>query len=92
MRGVRLIEILNQRPYQPLALNYQVVLIYAAISGYLDSVEVKQIAKFKDVLFELIWDEEANVLSVLKELAGADLNVKSVVYDIIIQTALRATL
>jgi F0F1-type ATP synthase alpha subunit len=73
-------------------IEHQLVLIYAAISGYLDSVEVKQIAKFKDVLFELIWDEEANVLSVLKELAGADLNVKSVIYDIIIQTALRATL
>jgi hypothetical protein len=28
----------------------------------------------------------------LKELAGADLNVKSAVYDLIIQTALRAAL
>ena len=92
MRGVRLIEVLNQRPYKPLVIEHQLVLIYAAISGYLDSVEVRQIAKFKDVLFELIWDEEAGVLSVLKELAGADLNVKSVVYDAIIQTALRATL
>jgi hypothetical protein len=32
------------------------------------------------------------VLNVLKELAGADLNVKSVVYDAIIQTALKSTL
>ena len=91
-RGVRLIEILNQPPYHPLALYYQVVLIYAATRGYLDTVEVRHIAKFKDVLFELIWDEEAGVLNVLKELAGADLNVKSVVYDAIIQTALKSTL
>jgi len=92
MRGVRLIEVLNQRPYKPLVIEHQLVLIYAAISGYLDSVEVRQISRFKDVLFELIWDEETGVLSVLKELTGADLNVKSVVYDVIIQTALRATL
>lgn len=54
MRGARLIEVLNQRPYKPLIIEHQLVLIYAAISGYLDSVEVKNIARFKDVLFELI--------------------------------------
>jgi len=54
MRGVRLIEVLNQRPYKPLVVEHQLVLIFAAISGYLDSVEVKNIARFKDVLFELI--------------------------------------
>ena len=92
MRGVRLIEVLNQRPYKPLVIENMLVLIFAATSGYLDTVEVRHIAKFKDVLFELIWDEEAGVLNVLKELAGADLNVKSVVYDAIIQTALKSTL
>lgn len=92
MRGVRLIEVLNQRPYKPLVIEHQLVLIFAAISGYLDSVEVKNIARFKDTLFELIWDEEASVLGMLKELAGADLNVKSAVYDLIIQAALRAAL
>lgn len=92
MRGVRLIEVLNQRPYKPLVIEHQLVLIFAAISGYLDSVEVKNIARFKDILFELIWDEEAGVLGMLKELAGADLNVKSAVYDLIIQAALRAAL
>jgi F-type H+/Na+-transporting ATPase subunit alpha len=92
MRGVRLIEVLNQRPYKPLVIENMLVLIFAATSGYLDTVEVRHIAKFKDVLFELIWDEEAGVLNVLKELTGADLNVKSVVYDAIIQTALKSTL
>ena len=28
----------------------------------LDSIEVKNIARFKDVLFELVWDEEAGIL------------------------------
>jgi F-type H+/Na+-transporting ATPase subunit alpha len=92
MRGVRLIEVLNQRPYKPLIVEHQLVLIFAAISGYLDSIDVKNIARFKDVLFELIWDEEAGVLGLLKELSGADLGVKGAVYDLIIQAALRASL
>ena len=54
MRGVRLIEVLNQRPYKPLVIENMLVLIFAATSGYLDTVEVRHIAKFKDVLFELI--------------------------------------
>jgi len=54
MRGVRLIAVLNQRPYKPLILEHQLVLIFAAISGYLDNIDVRNIDKFKDVLFELI--------------------------------------
>jgi len=54
LRGVRLIEVLNQRPYKPMLVEHQLVLIYAAVSGYLDTVEVKNIARIKDVLFEII--------------------------------------
>jgi F0F1-type ATP synthase alpha subunit len=90
MRGVRLIEVLNQRPYKPLIIQHQLVLIYAAISGYLDSIEVRHIAKFKDILFELVWDDEAGVLAILKELGSTDLTIKSVIYDAVIQTALKA--
>ena len=37
MRGVRLIEVLNQRPYKPLVIEHMLVLIFAATSGYLDT-------------------------------------------------------
>jgi len=54
IRGIRLVEILNQQPYEPLILEHQFLLIYAAVNGYLDTVELKKIAYFKDVLFELV--------------------------------------
>src|SRR5262249_59192117 len=37
-RGERLQEILKQRQYQPMAVEHQIVIIYAGTKGYLDDV------------------------------------------------------
>jgi len=49
-RGFRLIELLKQKQYTPLPVEYQVVMIYAGISGLLDSVPISKIDKFKNQL------------------------------------------
>jgi F-type H+-transporting ATPase subunit alpha len=54
VRGQRLIEILNQRPYAPLPLYYQIVLIYAATRGFFDRLEVAKVTKFKELLAKLL--------------------------------------
>jgi len=53
-RGIRLIEVLNQRPYKPMIIEHQLILIFAAVNGYLDSLDIKYIPKFKDSLYECI--------------------------------------
>lgn len=53
-RGVRLIEILNQAPYKPLALYYQIVLIFAATKGFFDRLQVAQVTKFKQLLAQAL--------------------------------------
>ena len=89
IRGIRLIEILNQQPYQPLILEHQFLLIYAAVNGYLDLVELKKITYFKNILFELIWSNESNVLETLKDMENEEFDVKFIVYDFIIKYALK---
>ncbi len=42
-RGVRLIELLKQPQYEPQEVSYQLLLIYAGMSGVLDNVDVRQI-------------------------------------------------
>ncbi len=42
-RGARLVELLKQGQYQPLAVEKQVLAIYAGTKGYLDKVPVKEI-------------------------------------------------
>ena len=44
-RGQRLVEILKQPQYQPLPVEKQVAIIFAATNGYLDAVPVEQAAR-----------------------------------------------
>ena len=51
-RGQRLQEILKQPQYQPLALDKQVIIIYAGTRGILDDVPVDKVADFEQQLFQ----------------------------------------
>ena len=53
-QGERIREILKQPQYQPLAVEKQVVIIYAAVKKYLLDLAVDQILDFQKELFELI--------------------------------------
>ncbi|MBF0331059.1 MAG: F0F1 ATP synthase subunit alpha [Candidatus Omnitrophica bacterium] len=46
-RGERVVEILKQGQYVPLALSQQVLIISAAVNGYLDDLPVTQLKKFE---------------------------------------------
>ncbi len=46
-RGRRLTEILKQGQYVPMPVEKQVMILYAAINGYLDDVAVEQLATFE---------------------------------------------
>ena len=53
-QGERIKEILKQPQYQPLAVEKQVVIIYAAVKKHLLDLPVDQILDFQKELFELI--------------------------------------
>ena len=53
-RGQRMVEILKQPPYSPLAVEKQVVIIYAGTKGFLDDVAVSAIGKFEAELYPYI--------------------------------------
>ena len=46
-RGERLMELLKQPQYQPIRLDHEVFMIYAGTRGYLDTVDVKNIQRWK---------------------------------------------
>ena len=53
-QGERIREVLKQPQYQPLAVEKQVVIIYAAVKKYLLDLAVNQILDFQKELFDLI--------------------------------------
>ena len=51
-RGARLTEMLKQGQYQPMEIERQVVVVYAATRGYLDKMNVSDILQFQDALLK----------------------------------------
>ena len=53
-QGERIREILKQDQYKPLPVQYQVIIIYAAVNNYLLELETSDIGRFEKELFEFV--------------------------------------
>ncbi len=62
-RGQRLVELLKQGQYAPLAVEEQVVSIFAGTQGYIDAVPVEHVQRFEKELLELMHLRHQNILT-----------------------------
>jgi F-type H+-transporting ATPase subunit alpha len=53
-RGARLVEILKQGQYVPIAVEKQIVIIYAATKGYVDKLALGQMVAYEKGLYDFI--------------------------------------
>jgi F-type H+-transporting ATPase subunit alpha len=53
-RGARLVEILKQPQYEPLAVERQVAIIYAGTKGHLDAIPVSEVGAFEREMYQFI--------------------------------------
>ena len=60
-RGLRLVEILKQPQYQPLPLERQVPIIYAANTGALDDMPVEPVRRFEAEFIAFLADKYPEV-------------------------------
>lgn len=67
VRGQKLTSLLKQDQYSPLQIEEQVVVIYAGVKGYLDSINLKDIARFeKELLLYLREKDKTKMLEKIK--------------------------
>jgi F-type H+-transporting ATPase subunit alpha len=71
-RGNRLVEVLKQPQYDPVALGEQVAVIWAATKGYLDTIPVSQVKAYEKALVEWIKTRDAGLLAELDANAALD--------------------
>jgi F-type H+-transporting ATPase subunit alpha len=64
-RGNRLVEVLKQPQYQPVALGEQVAVIWAATKGYLDAVPVARVKEYEAAYVDYLKTRDPGVLSEL---------------------------
>jgi F-type H+-transporting ATPase subunit alpha len=75
-RGRRLVEILKQPQYAPLAVEKQVAIIYAATKGFLDDVPVEDVRRYEEDLYRFLETRHGEVLSGIAEKKILDDDVK----------------
>ena len=71
-RGQRLMEVLKQDQFQPLPVEKQVLIIYAATNKYLDDLEVSECSRFEQELFPFMDTNYSGVLKTLREKKAFD--------------------
>jgi F-type H+-transporting ATPase subunit alpha len=62
-RGRRLVEILKQPQYQPVPVEKQVAIVFAATKGYLDSVPIEDVRRYEEELYRFLETRASNVLT-----------------------------
>ncbi len=75
-RGRRTVEVLKQPLHEPLAVQYQVLILYALTHGFLDTVPVDDILAFESQLFDFFDANHKDLLDTIvttKDLPSEDL-------------------
>jgi F-type H+-transporting ATPase subunit alpha len=76
-RGRRLTEILKQPQYQPLAVEKQVAIIFAATQGHLDAVPVEKLREFETEFYRFLDTRKASLLAAIAEQKTLDDAIKA---------------
>ena len=72
-RGDRLVEVLKQKQYAPLSVEKQIAIIFAGTKGYLDDLELSQIADFEAGLHDYLDREgEGGALALIRARRALD--------------------
>ncbi|NPA42154.1 MAG: F0F1 ATP synthase subunit alpha [Aquificae bacterium] len=75
-RGMRLVELLKQEPYNPLPVEKQIVAIFAGTNGYLDDLPVEAVRKFEKELYAFLDNERPDILQEIREKKKLDDELK----------------
>lgn len=66
-RGKRLIEILKQDQYQPLRISLQIAIVYAAVNGHLDDIDVDKVSELEKNLQSTLSTEHDDLLNEIED-------------------------
>ena len=76
-RGERLVEILKQPQYVPLAVERQIALIFAGTNGFLDDVPAESVQSYERELYHFLETRYQAVLAAIREKKSLDDQIKA---------------
>ena len=82
-RGSRLVEILKQDQYVPLAVERQVLILCAASSGFLDQIEVPKLKRYEQELFRFVDTRKPEAFKLILQKKQLDDDVKAILNTVL---------
>jgi F-type H+-transporting ATPase subunit alpha len=76
-RGQRLVELLKQPQYEPLAVEQQIMIIFAGTTGLLDNIAVTDIQKFEREFYRFVETRHSAVCAAIREKQQLDEQLKT---------------
>lgn len=80
-RGRRLVEVLKQGQYVPVKVEEQVVMIFAATNGYVDSIPETDVKKYEKEMIEFLKQKHSHILKNIAEKKQVSDDIKKQVVD-----------
>ncbi len=81
-RGGRLVEILKQGQYVPMAVEKQVAIIYVGTQGLLDTVDIAYVRQFEVEFLEMLEQKHSDILSSIAETGKLESDMASKLKDV----------
>jgi len=82
-RGERMVEVLKQTQYDPLATAKQIIIIYAGTNGYLDDLPIKTVKRFEEQLYKFIEEKYSGIPAEIDSKDDLDASLKNKLDQII---------
>ena len=82
-RGSKLTELLKQKQYSPKTVAEQVVSVFCGVRGYLDDIELKNIAEFETKVLEKCKSEKPEILDSIKSSGKLEEDTEKQLADLI---------
>lgn len=84
-RGSKLTELLKQKQYSPLTVAEQVISVFCGVKGYLDNVELKDIAEFERKIIDKCKSEKPEILSSILSTGKLEEDTEKMLIEVITQ-------
>lgn len=82
-RGSRLVEVLKQGQYEPLPVEKQVLVIYAATNGYVDPIPVEAVRKYEAELYRFVENRHPELLQAIRDKKQLDDALKGQIHRVL---------
>jgi F-type H+-transporting ATPase subunit alpha len=84
-RGSKLTELLKQKQYSPMTVAEQVISVFCGVKGYLDDVELKDIADFESKIIEKCKSEKPEILESILSSGKLEENTEKLLVEVIME-------